>query len=179
MPKGIYKRKSSEERFWPKVRIPFYDDGCWVWIGTKVRNGYGEVWIGKKRTKAHRFSYSLYHPEFNLDSPLCILHSCDVRLCVNPSHLFVGDRNDNNKDKVLKGRQSRGIKHRRVTGSKKRSEKTSKFIGVCWHKQDKKWRASIQIEGKIKHLGSFFYEEEAAKAYQNALNNLYVEGVKS
>ena len=49
----------------------------------------------------------------------------------------------------------------------------SKFVGVCWHKQKKKWKAEIRIDGKIKHLGYFHDEKEAACKYdeQAALLN--------
>merc|ERR1712185_608841 len=41
----------------------------------------------------------------------------------------------------------------------------SKFVGVTWHKQNKKWMAEIMIDGKSKHLGLFDNEKEAACKY--------------
>lgn len=53
---------------------------------------------------------------------------------------------------------------------------SSEHTGVCWDKTAKKWKSSIKINGKDKHLGYFIIEEEAAKAYQSVLilknNNL-------
>lgn len=34
---------------------------------------------------------------------LLILHKCDIRQCVNPSHLFLGTYQDNMDDKCIKG----------------------------------------------------------------------------
>jgi hypothetical protein len=39
---------------------------------------------------------------------------------------------------------------------------TSKYLGVCWDKRASKWAANITIKGKLKHLGRFENEREAA-----------------
>lgn len=45
---------------------------------------------------------------------------------------------------------------------------SSKFKGVAWHKNNKRWVASIRINYFRKHLGSFSREEDAAEAYDSA-----------
>jgi hypothetical protein len=44
--------------------------------------------------------------------------------------------------------------------------KYSKYKGVSWKKQTKKWSAHITINKKLKHLGYFFTEKEAYNAYK-------------
>jgi len=53
---------------------------------------------------------------------------------------------------------------------RKRRKGSSRYKGVFWHKQAHKWIARIRIpRGKLKHIGCFLSEKEAAKAYdQNA-----------
>lgn len=45
------------------------------------------------------------------------------------------------------------------------SDSSSKYLGVHFQKQTKKWRAMIKVNGKSKHIGLFNEELEAAKAY--------------
>jgi hypothetical protein len=48
---------------------------------------------------------------------------------------------------------------------------SSRFKGVCWNKETKKWTARC----KGIHLGCFKDEKEAAKAYNNKAIELYGE----
>jgi hypothetical protein len=57
----------------------------------------------------------------------------------------------------------------RHNASKDKKGGTSKYIGVCWHKNANKWMARIKLNGKENYLGYFTDEIEASKAYQNAL----------
>jgi len=54
----------------------------------------------------------------------------------------------------------------------KRKNCSSKYRGVCWDKKDKKWRASITIDGKVKCLGFFTNEEDASLVYEKVYNEL-------
>lgn len=95
--------KSLADRFWPKVQK---SDGCWLWIGAKFANGYGEFRIGNRNALAHRVGYELtYGP---IPDGLFLCHTCDVRACVRPTHFFLGTARDNGQDASTKGRLATG-----------------------------------------------------------------------
>lgn len=52
--------------------------------------------------------------------------------------------------------------------SRKQSNCSSKYKGVCWVKRSKKWRASIVYCRKSTFLGDFENEIDAVKAYNEA-----------
>lgn len=52
---------------------------------------------------------------------------------------------------------------------------SSKFIGVHWSKRRGKWYSQIKKSGKVKYLGVFDNEEDAAEAYNSAALELHGE----
>lgn len=78
---------------------------CWIWKGNVNRGGYGK--IGTK-SLAHRRAYEYAYGK--IPNKLHVCHQCDNRLCVNPSHLFLGTIGDNMQDMTNKGRRARGSK---------------------------------------------------------------------
>ena len=93
------------ENFWAKVDKAD-GDGCWEWTASKFRLGYGCFGVsidGRQRIHgAHRVSWMIAN-DF-ADPPSCVLHHCDNRGCVRPSHLYVGTNFDNALDAVERGR---------------------------------------------------------------------------
>ena len=53
-----------------------------------------------------------------------------------------------------------------------KSNKSSQYTGVCWDKENYKWKSHITINGKLTFLGRFVNEFDASQAYQTALKNL-------
>jgi hypothetical protein len=123
MPRGIFKRKPAEERFWDKVNKNTGTD-CWHFTGSIAYNGYGQFKFNGKIIKAHRFSYELNKGP--IPDGMCILHACDNRLCVNPDHLSIGTQRDNVYDMINKNRKA--IQKGSLNGMSKLTEDQVKLI---------------------------------------------------
>lgn len=102
-----------ERTFWGKVNKT---ESCWLWTGSKLLGGYGKSNVrdsfGKSHTKlSHRWSWEIHFGEIPVGMFVC--HKCDVRHCVNPNHLFLGNRRDNIQDMINKNRQTLGERNGR------------------------------------------------------------------
>lgn len=79
---------------------------CWLWQGNIDHTGYGRF----SQHKAHRYSFELYkHAIPKMDTqgePIVVRHKCDTPNCVNPNHLELGTRADNNHDRHHRGRSA-------------------------------------------------------------------------
>ena len=83
--------------------------------------------------------------------------------------LVVDHINDNKLDNRVENLQ---IVTNRFNCRKTQGRYSSQYKGIYWDKNAKKWRSSIIINGKPKHLGLFIDEYEAHLTYQNALKNI-------
>lgn len=96
-------------RFWEKVNIEKNSKDCWEWIASCRKDGYGQFHIGGNHGNtipSHRTAWEMtYGP---IPDGLWVLHKCDNRKCCNPSHLYVGTRADNERDKIIRNRIVKG-----------------------------------------------------------------------
>ncbi len=105
-------RVAIQDRFWSKVNkegtLPRNTalGPCWLWTASTIR-GYGQIASvvnGKRRpVYAHRVAWELTNGPIQ-ERGLNVLHKCDVPLCVNPNHLFLGTQQQNLADARAKGR---------------------------------------------------------------------------
>lgn len=85
------------------ARSVMNDSGCIEWTGSCDRKGYGQLRIGGKLVKAHR--YAVERKNGPIASGMVVMHTCDNPKCVNVDHLRVGTQTDNVRDMDIKGRR--------------------------------------------------------------------------
>lgn len=119
-------------------------------------NGYIQVYLSKNGIMKPFKVHQLVAIEFLNHIP------CGYELVVNHKNFNKLDNRVENLE-IITTRENTNKKH---------LKSSSKYIGVCWDKQRKKWIASITINGKLKYLGRFINEYDANLAYQNKLKTL-------
>jgi hypothetical protein len=101
MPKGVYDRKSLEERFEESVDI-CPTNGCWLWKLRLDKDGYGQISVSCSNKRAHKVAYETFVGPIE-DGMICS-HLCDskypinskeYRRCCNPEHIVIATPAEN------------------------------------------------------------------------------------
>lgn len=75
--------RTLQERLAAKIDMELF--GCWIWKGATYTQGYGQIWWGGRKARAHRVAYELLVGP--IPEGLELDHLCRVRNCINPAHL--------------------------------------------------------------------------------------------
>jgi hypothetical protein len=109
MPKGRFIKNATLEQKLQSLRerlelfsehIPF--SGCTIYMGFIHREGYGLITFNRQSILAHRASYMANVGP--IPDGYVVMHTCDVKCCINPAHLRLGTQAENMQDMLKKGR---------------------------------------------------------------------------
>lgn len=91
-------------------------NGCWI-TNYKGGNSRPRIFINGKHHVLARAAYEVY--KGTIPEKMCVCHTCDNGLCINPDHLFLGSQLDNIADRQQKNRQAKGSSngHAKLTES--------------------------------------------------------------
>jgi len=98
---AIVKEERIARLFESRV-VEITPSGCHIWTGMLNGQGYGLIRMGAKQRRAHRIAWEAVNGP--IPDGLGLMHSCDVRCCVNPDHLTPGTQAENLKDMFAKRR---------------------------------------------------------------------------
>lgn len=155
---GHKASKLTKENIQERVIID--ENGCWIWQGARknpgISLGYGSVFFNGANMNAHRASWWVHYGP--VPSGVHVCHKCDVALCVNPAHLFLGTQSDNMRDMWAKKRhpkskpgqssklsQSEVAKIRELLGQKTRQKIIAAQFGIS--------QSTVSLISTGKHWG--------------------------
>lgn len=131
-----------------RARLDIRPDGCWIWLGAKVRSGYGIL----RMRMTNRIAYETWVGP--IPPGLMVDHICRVKACVNPEHLRLATNKQNQEN---------------LSGPKR----TNKLgvLGVTYDADRDCYRARVQHNGKTyeRNRKTLAEAEQAAISLRNSL----------
>ena len=117
--------------------------GCWLWLGTVLGDGYGQVCFNGRRWAAHRIFYLFLKGP--LVDGLVIDHKCKNTTCVNPDHL---EQVTGQVNSIVRGSGPLAENYRKthckrghpLSGSNLILVKRGRACRVCWEIFSLAWR---------------------------------------
>ncbi|MGA2916774.1 MAG: HNH endonuclease [Sedimentisphaerales bacterium] len=94
---------------------------------------------------------------------------------MQPGPAFIVDHKDHNTLNNSRENLRLATKSQNISNRKKKKGCSSKYKGVSYRREKRKWEAYICYNGTDKHLGNFENEEAAAKAYDKAAKEYFGE----
>lgn len=91
--RGAVQENLEERIAYYFQNIQVNENGCWIWTRNNCFDGYGRIMLYADEWKVNRFAWFANFKQDPGDDKVC--HECDVRLCSNPDHLFLGSVKDN------------------------------------------------------------------------------------
>jgi hypothetical protein len=148
-------------KFWSKVDRSGGATSCWLWKKGRFDDGYGHYAICRngriKSYRAHRYAYLIERGDIPSGALVC--HRCDVPLCCNPSHLWLGSPAENIQDAQRKGRLATGLKNGAWTKPMNRASNGGERNGQA------KLTADIVGEIRKRYAGGGVQQGHLAKEY--------------
>ena len=127
-----------------------------------IGGGYLAVGLCKNgKAKTHRIHKLVAHEWLgNPDNKRCVDH-------------MDGNRTNNHHENLRYATHSENSMNQKA-----QTNTTSIYKGVAFHKPNGKWRTQMTFNGKVRHLGYFETEREAAEAYNTAATEHFKEYAK-
>ena len=93
------EKKSLKARFMSGVKKQ--SNGCWSWTKHSGTDRVGQIFNDGQARPAHRIAYQVFKGA--IPAGKLLRHTCANSRCVNPAHLKVGTKAENNRDTVRDG----------------------------------------------------------------------------
>ncbi len=147
-----------KEIFLTQGKVVFVDDADYERLNQykwcALRNPCGYFYAARMALGGNRKQITIY-----MHRQIFRLEPGDKRQVDHVNHITLDNRQDNLRIcSPQENAMNRGL----------RSNTSSKYKGVSWSKQMKKWLVHITIDKKVKHLGYFHNEIFAAGIYDRA-----------